>query len=203
MDSTTRSEYLAALRELSASTRWTNWRYGVLECVVHEGKYPSGHPRADGKMLQVHNEPFSADVRRKCISTMRAWVVRNVSEVPCSRVRPVVAHMHMAPDASPATRAAVAEVVQLAHSYRSQGKPAAQATLATMDTTTIGRLVKAKRIETGISYRKLAEQAGTTPRTIMQIEQAAINYGIQTLSDVCQVLGLEVTVVPRRDVTER
>lgn len=190
-----RYEYLSALRKLRTSTHWTDWRYGQLECKVITGKYPSGHPRADGKMLQVHHAPFSSEVRRKCIATMRAWVVRNVPEQAGS---PVITHMNMAPDASPETKAAVAKMVQAAYHYEPAPEPPAQATLASMDTTTIGRLVKAKRIETGISYRKLAEQAGTTPRTIMQIEQAAINYGIQTLSDVCQVLGLEVTVVPRQ-----
>lgn len=79
-------------------------------------------------------------------------------------------------------------------------QPQLPATLAAMDKTRIGALVRAKRIAKDISYREMQDLTGLSTRSIQQIENAENNYGIDTLAAVCKVLGLDITVsvVPTR-----
>lgn len=77
---TTRAGYLAELRELATVENWVSYQCNGLACFIVLGKWPSGHPRAGKKDLQVHHEQDLAVLRRKCIASMRAWVVRNIPE---------------------------------------------------------------------------------------------------------------------------
>lgn len=81
--------------------------------------------------------------------------------------------------------------------------PADLATLANMDKVTIGQLVKQTREKLDISHRELALRTKQSTRTLLQIEGAKSNYGIDTLAIVCQAIGLEVSVnhVKGRTVT--
>lgn len=72
-----KEDYLHELRRLS-KLEWTYFRCGMLESTINEGPYPDGRSVANHNMLQVHNEQDLAVLRRKCIGSMRAWVVRNL-----------------------------------------------------------------------------------------------------------------------------
>jgi hypothetical protein len=74
-----KQDYLHELRRLG-KLEWRQFRCGMLFCEIHDGYFPSGHPRAMQTDLQVHHEKDLIRLRRKCIGSMRAWVVRNLKE---------------------------------------------------------------------------------------------------------------------------
>jgi len=78
-----RDHCLRALRDLPSVAGWNVFNLHankelILQCELELGTFPSGHPRGGGKMLQVHHEKDVDLLRKKCIATMRAWVVRNI-----------------------------------------------------------------------------------------------------------------------------
>ena len=72
-----KEDYLHELRRL-AKLEWKEFRCGLLRADLSLGSHASGHPYANNTMLQVHHERDLAVLRRKCIGSMRAWVVRNL-----------------------------------------------------------------------------------------------------------------------------
>jgi hypothetical protein len=77
---TTREQYLAELRTLAKEENWVSFHCNDLVCYIVLGDWPSGHPSAGKRGLQVQHERDLAVLRRKCIASMRAWVVRNVKK---------------------------------------------------------------------------------------------------------------------------
>lgn len=77
---TTREGYLAELRALAAEPNWVSFHCNELVCYLVLDDFPSGHPRAGREGLQPQNEQDLAVLRKKCIASMRAWVVRNIHD---------------------------------------------------------------------------------------------------------------------------
>lgn len=76
----TREQFLAELRKLAKEDNWVSFHCNDLRCYLVLGDWPSGHPSAGKQGLQVQHERDLAVLRRKCIASMRAWVVRNVAK---------------------------------------------------------------------------------------------------------------------------
>lgn len=83
----TREKYLAAMRTLSTVVGWRSASVGVLSCTISgSGSNWYGSPEAPKKKignhyfgLQHHQVSSAEEARRKSIATMRAWVVRNIT----------------------------------------------------------------------------------------------------------------------------
>lgn len=63
-----------------------------------------------------------------------------------------------------------------------------------MDSRKIATLLKKRRKEVGISQQKLAELSEVSVRKISDIETAAADTSVGTLSKILQVLGLEMHI---------
>lgn len=64
-----------------------------------------------------------------------------------------------------------------------------------MNSRQIATLLKKRRKEVGISQQKLAELSDVSVRKISDIETAAGDTSVGTLSKILQVLGLEMQIV--------
>lgn len=59
----------------------------------------------------------------------------------------------------------------------------------------LGLQIAAKRIEKGLSIRKLAELSGVSKSNILNVEKGYQSAGIDMISKLCAVLGLELTAI--------
>lgn len=66
---------------------------------------------------------------------------------------------------------------------------------------TIGEALRARRRVLGLNQSEVAELAGTTQRTVSQIESGKAS-GLDVYAAVAEVLGLALTVVPREQTTD-
>lgn len=95
-----REDYLRLLRGIGRDLGWKQVKIGVLECKLDLGTYSRGYPRAAGKGLQVHDETDQAVLRRRCIGSMRAWVVRNIPKAQAGAPSPSEGTQPANPDKS-------------------------------------------------------------------------------------------------------
>lgn len=59
----------------------------------------------------------------------------------------------------------------------------------------IGELLLARRKDLRLRQEDLAEMSGVTVRTLHNIEEGKGNPSVKTLSRICDVLGLEISIV--------
>ncbi len=58
----------------------------------------------------------------------------------------------------------------------------------------IGEAIANKRKEKGISIRKMAELAHTSPRAVQAVEKGWYNVGFTTYFVMAKILGMEITI---------
>ena len=58
----------------------------------------------------------------------------------------------------------------------------------------IGEAIANKRKEKGISIRKMAELAKTSPRAVQAVEKGWYNVGFTTYFVMAEILGLKITI---------
>lgn len=63
-----------------------------------------------------------------------------------------------------------------------------------MDLVEVGDRIKQRRKFLKISQQDLAEMASISDRTLRAIEQGKANPEIETLSQLCEVLGLQISI---------
>ena len=61
-----------------------------------------------------------------------------------------------------------------------------------------GQLVKERRGLLRLTQRDLAEMSGITERTIYKIENDIGSITLETMEKLCDILGLEILVRPKR-----
>ena len=59
----------------------------------------------------------------------------------------------------------------------------------------IGEAIANKREEKGISIRKMAELAHTSPRAVQAVEKGWYNVGFSTYFVMAEILGMHITIV--------
>ncbi len=64
----------------------------------------------------------------------------------------------------------------------------------------ISRTIKAVRRAKGLSQRALAESAGMPQSHISRIENAGVDLRLSSLTEIARALGLELTLVPRKNL---
>ncbi|MEQ8244250.1 helix-turn-helix domain-containing protein [Fulvivirga sp.] len=67
-----------------------------------------------------------------------------------------------------------------------------------MDLKSIGRLIQIRRKFLKVSQQDLSEIAGISERTLRDIEKGLANPELETLSNICHALGLEIKVGIRK-----
>lgn len=78
---TTRTEYLAALREIPKDSNWTHLRIGLLRAEVSgRDRNWTAMSRAENYGLQTHVVGSAKEARTKAVATLRAWVMRNIQD---------------------------------------------------------------------------------------------------------------------------
>lgn len=68
-----------------------------------------------------------------------------------------------------------------------------------MNIEDLGQTIRHRRRDLGVAQKKLATIAGISVHTLSDIESGKANPTLSTLDDVLEVLGLELTIQPRRD----
>lgn len=63
-----------------------------------------------------------------------------------------------------------------------------------MNKTEIGQAIANERIRQGITIRKMAELANTSPRAIQAVEKGWYNVGIETYIKLAETLNLSIKV---------
>lgn len=63
-----------------------------------------------------------------------------------------------------------------------------------MNKTEIGQAIANERIRQGITIRKMAELANTSPRAIQAVEKGWYNVGIETYLKLAETLNLSLKV---------
>ena len=63
-----------------------------------------------------------------------------------------------------------------------------------MDLSALGELMMGRRKQLDLRQEDIAEMSGITTRTIYNIEEGKGNPSFKTLSKLCAILGLEITV---------
>lgn len=58
----------------------------------------------------------------------------------------------------------------------------------------IGEAIANKRKEKGISIRKMAELAKTSPRAVQAVEKGWYNVGFTTYFVMADILGMQITI---------
>ena len=58
----------------------------------------------------------------------------------------------------------------------------------------IGEAIAKKRKEKGISIRKMAELAKTSPRAVQAVEKGWYNVGFTTYFVMAEILGMRITI---------
>lgn len=69
-----------------------------------------------------------------------------------------------------------------------------------MNRQEIGKLIKQEREGQQLRQRDLAEAAQVRRQAILEIENADFSYGIDRLLQVLDALGLEIKIVPNKNV---
>ena len=67
-------------------------------------------------------------------------------------------------------------------------------------TENMARELKAARLAKGLSQRALSERAGVPQSHISKIERGGVDLRHSSLVEIARALGLEVTLVPRKDL---
>ncbi len=63
-----------------------------------------------------------------------------------------------------------------------------------MDLIGIGKQLEKRRKDINLRQEDLAEMSGVTVRTIYNIEEGKGNPSLKTLSKLCEILGLEMSI---------
>ena len=67
-----------------------------------------------------------------------------------------------------------------------------------MDKVQLGNVLRERRIFLKLTQQDLAEMARTTPRTIYQVENGEGNPSLDTLTNITDVLGVELNIELKR-----
>jgi len=67
-----------------------------------------------------------------------------------------------------------------------------------MGITTLGKLIKDRRLELGTTQQQIADLAGVSVNTLYQLERGQSNPTIEVLVKVVEVLGMELKLEVRR-----
>jgi transcriptional regulator with XRE-family HTH domain len=63
-----------------------------------------------------------------------------------------------------------------------------------MDFISLGKYMQQRRKTVGLRQEDMAEMSGVTARTIYNIEEGKGNPSYKTLSKLCEVLGLDISI---------
>lgn len=67
-----------------------------------------------------------------------------------------------------------------------------------MGITTLGKVIKERRLELGTTQQQIADLAGVSVNTLYQLERGQSNPTIEVLVKVVEVLGMELKLEVRR-----
>ncbi len=62
----------------------------------------------------------------------------------------------------------------------------------------LSKIIKERRKTLAITQAHLAELAGVNPNTIIRIEKGLINPGIKLIDNIVDVMGMELTLVVKK-----